>query len=85
MIGTSLRSPNPWPVRRGEASKQFAPLPTQITSPLSGPGETEAGSAGTQPCRGITRWAHRVDEMGSVEVRLKRSLPTPTQRPLIER
>jgi len=26
------------------------------------PGETEAGTAGTQPCRGISRWAHRDDE-----------------------
>jgi hypothetical protein len=25
------------------------------------PGETEAGTAGTQPCRGIARWAHRAD------------------------
>ena len=25
------------------------------------PGETEAGTAGTQPCRGITRRAHRAD------------------------
>jgi hypothetical protein len=25
------------------------------------PGETEAGTAGTQPCRGIVRWAHRAD------------------------
>jgi hypothetical protein len=25
-------------------------------------GETEAGSAGTQPCRGITWWAHRDDK-----------------------
>jgi hypothetical protein len=24
-------------------------------------GETEAGSAGMQPCRGIARWAHRDD------------------------
>src|SRR5262249_36504521 len=30
------------------------------------PGETEAGNAGEQPCRGITRWAHRVDEVGGV-------------------
>ena len=30
------------------------------------PGESEAGSAGTQPCRGMTRWAHRVDEVGGV-------------------
>jgi len=29
------------------------------------PGKTEAGSAGTQPCRGITRWAHRADEGGA--------------------
>ena len=28
------------------------------------PGETEAGSAGKQPCRGITRWAHREDDHG---------------------
>ncbi|MDH4179851.1 MAG: integrase core domain-containing protein, partial [Armatimonadota bacterium] len=28
------------------------------------PGETEAGSAGTQPCRGIARWAHQDDEVG---------------------
>ncbi len=28
-------------------------------------GETEAGSAGMQPCPGITQWAHRVDEVGS--------------------
>jgi hypothetical protein len=25
------------------------------------PGETEAGSAGMQPCRGIAWWAHRDD------------------------
>ena len=25
-------------------------------------GETEAGTAGTQPCRGIARWAHRDDD-----------------------
>src|SRR5581483_4483961 len=29
------------------------------------PGETEAGSAGKQPCRGITWWAHRDDENGA--------------------
>src|SRR5271169_63745 len=28
------------------------------------PGETEAGTAGTQPCRGILRWAHRDDGQG---------------------
>jgi hypothetical protein len=26
------------------------------------PGETEAGSAGTQPCRGLAWWAYRNDE-----------------------
>jgi len=26
------------------------------------PGETEAGSAGKQLCRGIARWAHRDDQ-----------------------
>jgi hypothetical protein len=36
------------------------------------PGETEAGSAGTQPYRGIARWAHREDER-SAEVSLLRS------------
>jgi hypothetical protein len=29
---------------------------------MSLPGETEAGSAGMQPCRGITWWAHRDDD-----------------------
>src|SRR5262249_4384839 len=33
---------------------------------LNWPGETEAGNAGEQPCRGITWWAHRVDEVGGV-------------------
>ena len=28
------------------------------------PGETEAGSAGMQPCRGIAWWAHRNDVAG---------------------
>src|SRR5439155_24046631 len=28
------------------------------------PGETEAGTAGTQPCRGISRRAHRDNERG---------------------
>jgi len=31
------------------------------------PGETEAGSAGMQPCRGITWWAHRDDATGRGE------------------
>jgi hypothetical protein len=32
------------------------------------PGETEAGSAGKQPCRGIAWWAHRDDENGACEL-----------------
>jgi len=28
------------------------------------PGEMEAGTVGTQPCRGMSRWAHRDDERG---------------------
>ena len=36
------------------------------------PGETEAGSAEMQPCRGITWWAHRDDEWGA-EASLLRS------------
>ena len=32
------------------------------------PGETEAGSAGKQPCRGIAWWAHRDDEAGACEL-----------------
>jgi len=36
------------------------------------PGETEAGSAGTQPCRGIAWWAHR-DDAGGRGSRLSRS------------
>jgi hypothetical protein len=38
------------------------------------PGETEAGSAGKQPCRGIAWWAHRDDENGAREHR-SASLP----------
>jgi hypothetical protein len=36
------------------------------------PAETEAGSAGMQPCRGITWWAHRDDDR-SAEAQLLRS------------
>ena len=32
---------------------------------MSLPGETEVGSAGKQPGRGITRWAHRDDEQSA--------------------
>ena len=37
------------------------------------PGETEAGSAGMQPCRGIAWWAHR-DDVGAREFAF-RALP----------
>jgi hypothetical protein len=61
MIGASLPTENrdQRGGHEGEgASKPFASCTCtiQVTSPLSGPGETEAGSAGTQPCRGIARW-----------------------------
>src|SRR5271169_6311128 len=36
------------------------------------PGETKAGTAGTQPCRGIARWAHRDDERGREDSFLRR-------------
>jgi hypothetical protein len=36
------------------------------------PGETDAGNAGTQPCRGIAWWAHR-DDAGGRGSRLSRS------------
>ena len=42
------------------------------------PGETEAGTAGTQPCRGIARWAHRDDARG---VRTRSQPPTPKKIP----
>ena len=29
---------------------------------IARPGETEAGTAGKQPCRGISWWAHRDDD-----------------------
>ena len=38
------------------------------------PGETETGSAGKQPCRGIVRWAHRDDDHGRGS-HLSRSFP----------
>ena len=36
------------------------------------PSETEAGTAGTQLCRGISRWAHRDDERGCESSFLRR-------------
>src|SRR5207245_11047035 len=37
-------------------------------------------TAGKQPCRGITRWAHRDDEVGVCELR-SAPLPKPSSRP----
>ena len=41
-------------------------LTTRVTMIV--PGETEAGSAGKQPCQGITWRAHRDDEVGALEL-----------------
>jgi hypothetical protein len=43
------------------------------------PGETEAGSAGRQPCRGITGRAHRADvqQRGSQSRSVQKLYPTP--------
>ena len=46
------------------------------------PGETEAGTAGTQPCRGISRWAHRDDERGREDSFLCRPTSIGFERPL---
>jgi hypothetical protein len=40
------------------------------------PGETEAGSAGMQPCRGIAWWAHRDDDQERGNQLLALRLPT---------
>jgi len=45
------------------------------------PGETEAGTAGTQPCRGIVRWAHRDDERGREDSFLRRPTPIGSKDP----
>jgi putative transposase len=69
-------------LRRQEALVNLLPRPPAMTGEssasclkLNQPGETEAGSAGKQPCRGITRWAHRDNEVGGVRA----SLHTPSQ------
>jgi len=45
------------------------------------PGETKAGTAGTQPCRGIARWAHRDDERGREDSFLRRPNSHRIERP----
>jgi hypothetical protein len=58
-------------LRPQEALRNLLPKPLMMTGEssalglkLNRPGETEAGSAGKQPCRGITRWGHRDEEVG---------------------
>lgn len=63
-------------VSQEKSSFSFS-VPELAVAPRAGvrmtlPGETEAGSAGMQPCRGITWWAHRDDER-SAEASLLRS------------
>ena len=48
------------------------------------PGETEAGTAGTQPCRGISRWAHRDDERGREDSFLRRPISIGSKDPYDE-
>ena len=48
------------------------------------PGETEAGTAGTQPCRGISRWAHRDDERGRESSFLRRPTTIGSKDPCLE-
>jgi hypothetical protein len=45
------------------------------------PGETEAGTEGTQPCRGISGWAHRDDERGREDSFLRRPTFHRIERP----
>ena len=53
-------------------------LPDDSVKPIP-PCKTEAGSAGEQPCRGITRWAHHVDEVGGVRAKRLRASAPPTR------
>lgn len=48
--------------------------PVVPSSKLNHLGETEAGYAGKQPCRGITWWACRADEVGKVGLTVSRFL-----------
>jgi hypothetical protein len=48
------------------------------------PDETEAGAAGTQPCRGIPRWAHRDDERGREDSFLRRPTSIGSKDPMPE-
>jgi len=48
------------------------------------PGETEAGTAGTQPCRGIAPWAHRDGERGREGSLLRRPTSIGSKDPCLE-
>ena len=56
LVGPTPAAPNPPPAG---CSKITPPITMRGTMIL--PGETAAGSAGMQPCRGIAWWAHRDD------------------------
>ena len=55
---------------KGKPDVEKRQVVTETTMIL--PGETEAGTAGTQPCRGIAQWAHRDDERGREDSFLRR-------------
>src|SRR6266581_2601178 len=46
----------------GAVEKEKIPRGRTSKVTMTVPGETEAGSAGKQPCRGIPWWAHRDDD-----------------------
>ncbi|SRR6266403_3249161 len=48
------------------------------------PGETEAGSAVTQPCRRYSRWAHRDDGRGREDSFLRRPTSIGSKDPCLE-
>jgi len=48
------------------------------------PGETEAGTAGTRPCRGILRWAHRDDGRGREDRPCAAQPPSDRKTPSLE-
>ena len=52
-----------FPRRRESLSVRLFPF-REVTPTMALPGETDAGSAGKQPCRGIARRAHRDDDRG---------------------
>ena len=61
--GTDPRRPRPQAGARSTATS-VTPSAVSLTDTVTMvlPGETEAGSAGKQPCRGIARRAHRDDD-----------------------